>query len=654
MNDLTSNALTATDWTIEDARECYGLGGWSSGHFDISPAGNVSIRASENSPGQSIEITEIVEGLKQRGLDLPVILRLENVLADRVHQLNRAFRSAIEKSGYQGTYRGVYPLKVNQQRHIVEELIQVGRQYGHGLEVGSKAELLVAMSLIHSRESLIVCNGYKDGEYIDLGLQLTQLGYQCFFVIENLNEMNLILERAAKWQVEPLIGARIKLFTKVDGHWQNDSGDRSLFGLTTIQLIELVDQLRDLEKLHCLQMLHFHLGSQIPNIRNIRDGVNEACRYFIDLTREGASLRYIDLGGGLAVDYDGSSSTQTNSRNYDLDEYCIDIVETLMESLDREQIAHPTIVTESGRWTVAPASILLFNILSVDHFDPIEELDVMEMSDPSEPVLCLLETLNNLAPENIRKNRIQEAFNDAVYYREQARREFRIGKISLREKAVAENLCLKILGKIAYEVEQMERPPIELRNLKDSLADIYFGNFSVFQSLPDAWAIDQIFPVMPIHRLRERPTRQAIIADLTCDCDGKLDRFGDKQGTRKTLPLHSYRDEEEYILGVFLIGAYQETLGDLHNLFGDTNVASVRIGEGGHVEFLHEIGGDCIADVLQYVEYDPQRLYEQFRTLAESAVRENRITLQQRQQMLELYSESLRGLTYYEHLASND
>ena len=636
------------DWTIESAQECYGLRGWGAGQFGISPDGNVTIHCTSDGADTVVDISRIIDGLKQRGLEMPVMLRIENLLADRVRLLNDSFKKAISQVGYRGEYRGVYPLKVNQQRHIVEQLAKCGREHGHGLEVGSKAELLIAMSLIQTHQSLIVCNGYKDCEYVDLGLQLTQLGYNCFFVIENLEELDLILQRSEKWQVKPAIGARIKLFTKVDGHWQNDSGDRSLFGLTTIQLIELVDRLRAAGHLDCLRMLHFHLGSQIPNIRNIRDGVNEACRYYIDLAREGAALEYIDLGGGLAVDYDGSSSTNTNSRNYDLDEYCVDIVDTLLEAFDQAAIDHPTIVTESGRWTVASTSILLFNILGTDHFDSIDELDVMEMTDPSEPVICLLETLSRMDHENLRANRIQENFNDAIYYREQARRDFRAGKICLREKAVAENLCLKILGMIADMVDRMERPPIELMSVRDSLADIYFGNFSVFQSLPDAWAIDQIFPVMPIHRLNERPTRKGIIADLTCDCDGKLDRFGGKMGSRKTLPLHPLKSSEEYILGVFLVGAYQETLGDLHNLFGDTNVASIRINDGGYVEFLHEISGDSISDVLRYVEYEPDRLYEQFRELAESAVRDNRISLKQRQRMLSLYSESLRGLTYFE------
>ncbi|MEE2643140.1 MAG: biosynthetic arginine decarboxylase [Planctomycetota bacterium] len=635
-----------SSWTREEAEDCYGLNRWGEGYFGVSDNGNLTLLPSPDSP--AVELQGIVEGLRQRGLEMPVMLRIENLLVDRVRKLNVAFQKAIEEVGYRGNYRGVFPLKVNQQRHVVEQLVSCGRDFGHGLEVGSKAELLIAMSMLQSRDSLVICNGYKDREFVDLGLQLSQLGYNCFFVIENLSELNLILERSEFWDVRPLIGVRIKLFTRVEGHWQQNSGDRSLFGLTTVQLIELVDRLRQAQRLDCLQLLHFHLGSQVPDIGNIREGVNEACRYFIELVREGAELRFIDLGGGLAVDYDGSSSTCSHSRNYDLDEYCVDIVEALQESFDQAGIPHPAIVSESGRWTVAPMSILLFDVLNVDDFDSIGELDVIEMSDPSEPVVCLIDTLKGLGGSGGRSPRIQESYNDAIYYREQARREFRSGKISLREKAVAENICLKILGEIARRVDRMERPPLELQNLRDSLADIYYGNFSVFQSLPDAWAIEQVFPVMPIHRLLERPTRQGVIADLTCDCDGKLDRFAGKNGLARTLPLHALQQGEDYVLGVFLVGAYQETLGDLHNLFGDTNVASIRLSDTGQVEFLNEIHGDSISGVLRYVEYQPERIHEQFRELAEKAVNEGRISVTQRQAMLGLFLDSLRGFTYFE------
>lgn len=627
-------------WSIDASGSLYGIGRWSNGYFGVADNGNLTITA----PGvdQPVELLEVVQGLQQRGLEMPVMLRIENLLADRVAYLNKTFATAIANSGYQGDFRGVFPIKVNQQNHVVTEIARFGERFDHGLEAGSKAELLIAMSTLRSRESLIICNGYKDEEFIDLGLQAIRIGYKCFFVVETPNELKLIIERAEHWQIKPLIGVRLKLSTEVDGHWSADSGDRSLFGLSTTQLIDVVDDLRRREMLDCLQLVHFHLGSQIPNIRNIRDGVSEACRYYIDLVREGAALRYFDLGGGLAVDYDGSASTDTHSRNYDLMEYCVDVVETVMASLDPHGVPHPTLVTESGRWTVAPMSVLLFNVLSVTTFAPTPIPD-WNFDSVSETTLSLMECLASL-----RERRLQENYNDAIYYRDQMRKEFRAGKISLRERAVAENICLTILNRIAAMVSSLEKPPRELENLAESLSDIYYGNFSVFQSLPDAWAISQIFPVMPLQRLNEKPTRNAIVADLTCDCDGKLSRFALDDGPTSTVPLHEVGPDENYLIGVFLVGSYQETLGDLHNLFGDTNVASIRITDDAKVEFLHELQGDSIADVLSYVEYEPQQMLGRFRSMAEQAVQDGKITVAQRQNMLRLFEESLRGYTYFE------
>ena len=389
--------------------------------------------------------------------------------------------------------------------------------------------------------------------------------------------------------------------------------------------------------LDSLQMLHFHLGSQLTNIRNVRDGVREACRFYIGLVEDGAPMGFLDLGGGLAVDYDGTFSTEPHSRNYDLNEYCVDIVESVMDSLNKHGVPHPVLVSESGRWTVAPTSVLLFNVLSVTDFDP--------MPIETEPDQEFCQPIRNLfdAIENLHVRRVQENFNDANYYRDQLRELFRSGQIQLRERAFGENLYLTVLSRIAFEIlPQLSRIPAELASLHDQLADIYYGNFSVFQSLPDAWAIEQIFPAMPIHRLDEEPTRTAIIADLTCDCDGKLDQFTDSNGdASRTLKLHPLRENEPYYLGVFLVGAYQETLGDMHNLFGDTNVASVAIDENGKVQFVEEIQGDSISDVLRYVEYQPQDLVERFRSKAELAFSAGTITASERQEMLRLYRESM-------------
>jgi arginine decarboxylase len=439
-----------------------------------------------------------------------------------------------------------------------------------------------------------------------------------------------------------MLGARVKLAARVGGHWSESSGDRSLFGLTTAQIVQLVDELRAHEMLDCLQLLHYHLGSQIPNIRDIRAGVLEACRYYVDLAKEGAPLGYLDLGGGLAVDYDGSQTNFGFSKNYSLDEYCSDIVEAIMTTLDPEGIPHPVIVTESGRATVAYSSILLFNILDVTHFEPAPVPGKLPKGE-HELIGNLRESLRSINPKNL-----QECLNDAVYYREEIRELFKRGQIRLRSLSVAENIFLEIVRTIVRHMQGAKRVPPSLEGLEESLADIYYGNFSVFQSLPDVWAIEQVFPVLPVHRHNEAPTRQAIIADITCDSDGKIDRFIGARGIRKSLPVHPLVEGEPYYFGVFLVGAYQETLGDLHNLMGDTNVASVRINEDGTFDVAREMAGDSIADVLSYVEYQPQQLLEQFRTTAEQAVRKGRISVGERQAILEAFSASLRGYTYYE------
>ena len=496
------------------------------------------------------------------------------------------------------------------------------------------------MATLKNSDSLIVCNGYKDEEFIDLGLQARKLGLKCFFVVESPKEIPIILERSKHWGVDPLIGMRLKLSTKVDGQWAGDSGDRSLFGLTTTQIISVIDALKAADKLNCLQLLHFHLGSQIPNIRNIRDGVREACRYYISLINEGAQLNYIDLGGGLAVDYDGTGNGDF-SMNYTLDEYCTDIVEGIMESLDPANIPHPMIVTESGRALVAPMSVLLFNTLDVNTFEPTEV--IAPTADACEPLQLLWDVLQSLELK-----RLQEYYNDALYYRDQLKVAYSRGLINLRDRAQGENYYLAIMQCVSKLVPQAKYPSEELLKLDEMLADIYYCNFSVFQSLPDSWAIGQIFPVMPIHRLNEEPTRNAVIADLTCDCDGKLDKFVGEYGDSKTLKLHPLIDDEEYYLGTFLVGAYQETLGDLHNLFGDTNIASVRITEDGTIEYVYELEGDTIADVLSYVEYQPKDLYKDFLSSAEKAVRDEKISVKERRQMLKLFNESLSGYTYFE------
>ncbi len=625
------------EWTTKNSLDLYGFERWGNDYFSVSEDGNVTARTLN----ASVQLIDIVNGMLERDLQMPVLLRIENILDAQIKRLNMAFRSAIESHGYQGEYRGVYPIKVNQQSQVVEEIAAFGSRYKHGFEAGSKPEIIVALSTLEEPGSLIICNGYKDKEFIELGLSAIKLGFVCVFVVETPSEIPSIIECSRRTGIEPIIGVRIKTTANVGGHWNSTSGDRSVFGLTTSQLVELVDTLKRENMLHCLQLLHCHLGSQIPDIKDIRSGITEVCRFYADLVNEGAALKYIDLGGGLAVDYTGWGSTYGQSRNYSLSEYCDDIVDTLKSTFDDYGIAHPTIVTESGRATIAYSSILIFNVVDTTTFEPTR------LQPPSKDEHPLVSSMRDIYG-NLNEAHVQECYNDAHFYRNEARELFRRGQLDLRTRSVAENIFLDLLQKIAALADNMKRVPSDLEGLTLSLADIYYGNFSLFQSLPDTWAIDQLFPITPIHRLNEEPTRRAVIADITCDSDGKIDRFVGEEDVVKVLPLHELRANEEYYLGVFLVGAYQETLGDLHNLFGDTNVVSVRITRDGSYEFVKEMQGDSISDVLSYVEYYPKEMQERHRNTAERAVREGRITARERQQIIKLFNDSLNGYTYFE------
>jgi len=640
-SQMVANSNNAS-WSIEQSLELYGVHDWGAGYFDISSSGDVVVKAPFAKKTSDVSLLNIIKDMKDRGLEMPSILRIENLLDDRIKALNEAFRRAITSYQYQNEYRGVFPIKVNQQCHVIEEIADFGAAYHHGFEAGSKAELIIALSKIKDDDSLIICNGYKDSEFIELGLYAREMGLKCFFVLETPAELPIILECSKKLGIEPLLGVRIKPSVTVDGHWNEDSGDRSIFGLSTSSLVKVVEQLKQNNMLHCLQLLHCHLGSQIPNIRNIRNGALEACRFYSGLITEGAPMGYLDLGGGLAVDYEGARSNSHHSMNYQLDEYCVNIIETICECLNPLEIPHPVIVSESGRATVAYSSLLLFNILDVRDHRPVPLPDKL-------PAHCH-DLLHNLWQVNndISIDNFQECYNDALYYRDEVRELFRRGQASLSDRAIADNITLAVLEKVALHLKQVDRSYPELDNLPELLADIYYGNFSLFQSLPDVWAIDQLLPVMPIHRLNEEPTRQAVIADITCDCDGKIDHFATSQGIKRTTSLHEMKEDEEYYLGVFLVGAYQETLGDLHNLFGDTNVVSVHIKEDGSYDFVREFHGDSIADVLSYVEYDTKVMTEEFRKRAEAAVKAGKITAAKRKKMMKAFKDSLDGYTYFE------
>ena len=629
-------------WTIEDAADIYGIRNWGAGYFDISSDGNVVFLPSRKDEKKSISLTEIIEGVKARGLDMPVLLRVGNILDSQISLLHESFRSAISKFSYTGEYRGVYPIKVNQQQQVLEEVTKFGRKYHHGLEAGSKAELIAAISLLHDPDACLICNGYKDEEFIDLALYATKMGYKCFIVLEMPGELDMLLERSEKLGIAPLLGVRVKLASRAGGHWTESGGDRSIFGLTISELVDVIDKLKTKNMLDRLMLLHYHLGSQIPNIRDIRSAVVEACRVYSGIVQEGAAMGYLDLGGGLAVDYDGSQTNYVNSRNYTVDEYCADIIETVISTLDENQIPHPTIVTESGRATVAYYSVLLFNVLDVSRF----ETRVLPESLPegiNENVINLLDAYKSINLKNLR-----ECYNDAIFYRDEIRQLFKHGDVPLRDRALAENIFWHIMVAVSKNTQSMKTIPHDFDGLDAALADTYYCNFSVFQSLPDSWAIGHVFPIMPIHRLNEQPSRKAIIADITCDCDGKIDKFIDAHNVRNTLPVHNLKADDEYYLGAFLVGAYQETLGDLHNLLGDTNVVTIRVDENGDYFFVGELEGDSVSDVLTYVEYDIKAMKTRLRESAEDAVRKKRISVKERAEILKAFEDGLNGYTYFE------
>jgi arginine decarboxylase len=627
-----------------NSAELYGVNEWGAGYFDVSEKGHALIYPNGKNNGNPISLMDVISGLKERGLEMPVLLRIGNILDSQIKILHEKFRTAIEHFGYKGEYRAVYPIKVNQQQQVVEEICRFGATYHHGLEAGSKAELITALATLKDPEACLICNGYKDEEFIDLALYATKIGIKCFIVVEIPGEIPLVLDRAKKLNIKPNLGIRIKLSSKAGGHWSESGGDRSVFGLTISQIVDAIDVLKHENALEYLKLLHYHLGSQIPNIRDIRAAVTEACRIYCELCAEGAQMAYLDIGGGLAVDYDGSHTNFSSSRNYSFDEYCADVIEVIMAILDERKIPHPIIISESGRAIVAYYSILLFNVLDSSTFEPQIIPNRKEVKKFHQMIQNLLDVQQSLTLKNM-----QECFHDALFYRDEMRQLFRNGQISIRERGMAENIFWKIVTSISKDVKRLKYAPDEFENIEDILANIYYCNFSVFQSLPDSWAIDQLFPIMPIHRLDEEPRKRAILADITCDCDGKIDKFIDLHDVRHSILLHELKPNEDYYLGVFLVGAYQETLGDLHNLLGDTNVVTIRTKENnGGYEIVRELKGDTVADVLSYVEYDPKILTSQFLEKAEHAVQNGLISPLERKEIMDAYEAGIRGYTYFE------
>ena len=631
-------ATTLTQrWSVADSLELYNVRAWGNDYFAINEQGNLAVQEGAT----QVDLKALVDEVRQRGIALPLLIRFPHILRARVVELNQAFERAIAEYGYRALYRGVYPIKVNQDRYVVEKLVEAGGPYHFGLEAGSKPELLAVMAMLEDPEALIVCNGYKDEEYVETALLASTLGRIVVLVVEKPDELRLIAQISQKTGVRPRIGIRARLTSKGSGHWQESGGDRSKFGLGARDLMEAMEFLRQNDLLDCFELLHFHLGSQISSIRHVKNAVREAGRTYVELHKLGAPLRYLDVGGGLGIDYDGSQTNFSSSMNYTLQEYANDIVFGMMELCDVEGVPHPTIVSESGRAVVAHHAVVVVDVLGVG------ELSVGRPPEaPPAGAHLALRHLFDTYREVSRKN-LLEAFHDAVEYRDECLSLYSLGHLSLAERVLAEDTYWALCKRILRIVRDLDEVPEELQGLERTLSDTYFCNFSVFQSAPDSWAIDQLFPVLPLHRHQEEPTRRAVLADITCDSDGKIDHFIDRRDVKHVLELHPVTGED-YYLGVFLVGAYQEILGDLHNLFGDTNTLHVSLSPDGGYHIEHVVAGDTVTEVLKYVCYDRDDLVARMRRATEAALRANRITLEDSRRLLRMYEEGLAGYTYLE------
>jgi arginine decarboxylase len=621
------------DWSIEQARKLYNTGVWGAGHFDIGTDGKLCVQARE---GANLCLHELVDSLRRHGLRLPVLVRFNHILRERVDALCGAFDRARRTLDYAGGYTAVYPIKVNQQRSVVEEILRHGGERV-GLEAGSKPELMAVLALVR-RGGVVVCNGYKDREYLRLALLGRLLGHRIYVVIEKPAELERVIEASRELGVRPLLGVRVRLSSIGSGKWQNTGGEKGKFGLSAAQVIAVTERLREAGMLDCLQLLHFHMGSQIANIRDIQRGVREAARFYVELRRLGADLQVADVGGGLGVDYEGSGTRSDCSMNYSVNEYAANIVRTLREVCEQEGAPHPEIFTESGRAMTAHHAALITEIIDVER-----AADDTAEPEPGEDAPLIVRDLWELL-QAVGRRSPSEIFHDASYWLSEAHGMYTHGVLSLAERARVEELYIAVCQRLAAGLDGHGRSAREMREgLGDRLADKVFCNFSVFQSTPDLWAIDQVFPVVPLQRLDERPTRRGVLQDLTCDSDGHIDRYVVGSELEHTLPLHDWKPDQSYLIGIFLVGAYQEILGDLHNLFGDTDAVNVDLRADGSYELAQPELGDTVDELLGYVHFDPEELRRVYREKVAAAVPPERADA-----VLAELNAGLSGYTYLE------
>ncbi len=631
--------LERENWSVADSTDLYEVARWGNGYFSIADNGNLLVHPDRN-PKRHVDLKELIDRLQVRGIDLPILLRFGEILQHRLQEIHQAFSSSMKESSYQGNYCCIYPIKVNQQRQVVEEVLRFGRPYQFGLEAGSKPELLAVVALADN-ETPIICNGFKDAEFIEMVMFAQKIGRNIIPVVERFSELPQLLDCAERIGVRPNIGMRMKLATRGSGRWHASAGFRSKFGLSVSELMKGVDLLAGRDMSDCFQLLHFHQGSQITNIRHIKAALNESARVYVELVKRGAGLKFLDVGGGLGVDYDGSQTNFESSVNYSLQEYANDVVSHVQNVCDDAGVEHPTIMSESGRAVVAYHSMLVFSVLGVS-----EQASHQNIGQPSpnveQPVQDLLETFEGLSVRNL-----LESYHDAQQSLDTAMNLFASGYLPLDQRALVEQVYWSICQRINKLSKQLEYIPEEIEAISPSLCDTYFCNFSLFQSIPDSWAIKQLFPLMPIHRLHERPDCSAVLGDVTCDSDGKIEQFIDRRDVKRSLPLHSLRNEP-YYLGAFLVGAYQEILGDLHNLFGDTHAVHISSDDHGRVAVDTVVKGDTVSQVLQYVEFNPEELAKNLRCSIEEAVRDGLISDGQAGRFIRFYEDGLGGYTYLE------
>ena len=627
-------------WRIEDSAELYNINGWGINYFSINDKGHVVVTPKKN--GVEVDLKELVEELQLRDVSAPMLIRFPDILDSRIEKMASCFKIASEEYLYKAQNFIIYPIKVNQMRPVVEEIVGHGKKFNIGLEAGSKPELHAVIAINTDNDSLIICNGYKDEDYIELALLAQKMGRRIFLVVEKLSELKLIIKIAKQFKIRPNLGIRIKLASSGSGKWEDSGGDVSKFGLTSSELLEALDILERNKMKDCLHLVHFHIGSQVNKIRRIKIAIREASQFYVQLHRNGYNISFVDIGGGLGVDYDGTrSSNSESSVNYSIQEYVNDVISTMVDVSDKNNLPHPNVITESGRSLTAHHSVLIFEVLEATNLPIWDEDEEIEDNDHEllKELFSLWNTLN--------QTRMHETWHDAQQIREEALDRFSLGLLDLQTRAKIERLFWSIAKEVQQMTNGMKHVSEELLNLPKLLSDKYFCNFSLFQSLPDSWAIDQIFPIIPIQRLDEKPDRSATLQDITCDSDGKIDNFISTRNLSYYLPVHSLKQKELYYIGVFLVGAYQEILGDLHNLFGDTNAVHVSVDDKGY-SIDQIIDGETVAEVLEYVQYNPKKLVRTVETWVTSSVKSGIITAEEGKEFLSNYRSGLYGYTYLE------